>query len=197
MREIKAVLFDPVGALAEFPAEEFDEISARLFNAPSEAAAAGSAAYWHLLDLIEMSATPLTAADRELAERYEIQAVERVEVYEDVTPALTELRSMGISLVIASSLSDSAVTLFTDRFSLRDFFAGVWSRDNATGVKAVPLARAIKGGGWQPPQVMALVDTLAGVTAAKAVGTNAILMINDYDEGRRLAMASPTGGIVS
>ena len=29
------------------------------------------------------------------------------------------------------------------------------------------------------------------------LGTNSILMINDYEQGRRLALYAPTGGIVS
>jgi len=45
--------------------------------------------------------------------------------------------------------------------------------------------------------VMVLADTKEGIELARAAGTNSILMINDYDQGRRLAMQSPTGGIVS
>ena len=44
---------------------------------------------------------------------------------------------------------------------------------------------------------MALVDTAGGVAAAKEIGVNSILMINEYEEGRRLAMQDPTGAIVS
>jgi phosphoglycolate phosphatase-like HAD superfamily hydrolase len=112
-------------------------------------------------------------------------------------PALTELRAMSISLLIASSLSGAAVSRFLDKFSLRDFFSAVWSRDNAGGVKAAPLAKALEEGSLEPDQVMALVDTVESVAAAKAVGANSILMIDEPDEARKLAMQAPTGGIVS
>ncbi len=32
---------------------------------------------------------------------------------------------------------------------------------------------------------------------ARELGTNSILMINDYEQGRRLALYAPSGGIVS
>jgi beta-phosphoglucomutase-like phosphatase (HAD superfamily) len=200
MQIIKAVLLDPVGSLAEFPPFEFDDMAVRLFSASSQehpTAAPGSGAYWHLLDLIEAAAQPFTPAEREQAERMELQAVEQIEIYEDVIPALTELRAMNISLLLASSLSTAAVNRFLEKFSLQQFFPVVWTRDSAAGVKAAPMVKAIESGGFDPNQVMALVDTEDGVAVAKEIGANSILMINDYDEGRRLAMHEPTGAIVS
>ena len=44
---------------------------------------------------------------------------------------------------------------------------------------------------------MFLTDTAEGLKVAKSVGANAILMMNDPDEARRLAMHDPAGGIVS
>ena len=44
---------------------------------------------------------------------------------------------------------------------------------------------------------MFLADTDDGLDLARDVGVNSFLMINDYDEGRRLAMHPPAGGIVS
>jgi hypothetical protein len=41
------------------------------------------------------------------------------------------------------------------------------------------------------------VDTAQALEPTKQVGLNAMLMINDYDEGRALAERSPAGGIVS
>jgi beta-phosphoglucomutase-like phosphatase (HAD superfamily) len=196
MRHITAVLFDPVGSLAEFRAQGFEDMAVRLFNEP-RAAASGSEAYWHVLDLIATAERPLAAADRELLERMELEAVEEVEMYEDVVPALTELRTMNISLLMASSLSGAAVNRFLEKFSLQEFFPAAWTRDNSAGVKGAPMAKAVVGSGYPPEQVMALVDTAGGVAAAKEIGLNSILMINDYDEGRRLAMHGPTGAIVS
>jgi phosphoglycolate phosphatase-like HAD superfamily hydrolase len=50
---------------------------------------------------------------------------------------------------------------------------------------------------FQPEDVMALVDTRDSLELAKEIGANAILMINDYDEGRRLVTHTPAGAIVS
>src|SRR5688572_19402919 len=100
MRQITAVLFDPVGTLAEFRAGAFEDMAVRLLGEP-RAAASGSEAYWHVLDLIEASEHPLTADNRRWLEELELKAVEEVDIYEDVVPALTELRTMNISLLMA------------------------------------------------------------------------------------------------
>ena len=49
----------------------------------------------------------------------------------------------------------------------------------------------------QPEHVITLVDTIESLNVAQELGTNSILMINDYEQGRRLALYEPTGGIVS
>jgi phosphoglycolate phosphatase-like HAD superfamily hydrolase len=61
----------------------------------------------------------------------------------------------------------------------------------------IPLVKALAGAGLDPERVMSLSDTEEGLTVARDAGVNSILLINDYDEGRRLAMHPPTGGIVS
>lgn len=196
MQVIKAVLFDPVGSLAEFSAEPFHAIAARALQKEGTGAS-GSEAYWNLLTLMEESGSGLTTEQRRIAEALEIEAVEHAHVYEDVGPALTELNSMGIILLIASSLSATAVSHFLDGRSLRGFFSAVWSRDNAGGVGATPLRKAIEDGPCPAEHVMALADTTAGLQVAKDVGANAILMINDYEDGKRLAAHAPAGAIVS
>ena len=197
MRIIKAVLIEPVGCLGEFPAGEFNEIARRVFESELPIAESGSEAYWHLLDLVEQAGSALNASHAALAEQLEVQAVERAQLYEDVAPALGALHAMDISLLVASSLSATAVNHFLDKFSLAPYFSGVWSRDNAGGVKGAPLRKAIDSAGVQPEHVLCLVDTEEGIALAKHVGVNSMLMFNDYDEGKRLAMLGPTGGIVS
>lgn len=197
MEIIKAVLFEPVGCLAEFPAEEFNEIAAEVLDLQGNPSESGSEAYWQMLDLMQAAPYPLAAGQAQRAEALELQAVERADLYEDVGQALAELKGMGISLIIASSLSAAAVNRFVDRFALGGFFSGVWTRDNAGGVKAAPLAKAIEGGSFQADSVMSLCDTTEGLHVAKEVGANAILMFNDYDEGKRLAAHGPAGAIVS
>jgi phosphoglycolate phosphatase-like HAD superfamily hydrolase len=190
MQAIKAVLFEPVGCLAEFPAEPFLEMAAELSGRKKQISKSGSRAYWHLLNLMEIS-------DANAIESLEIEAAEGAVLYEDVTPTLSELRSMGIELLIASSLSSRAIERFLEKGRLREYFSSVWCRDNARGVKASPLQCALHEARLQPNQTMFLADTAEGLKVAQSVGVNSILMMNDPDESRRLATHNPSGGIVS
>ena len=61
----------------------------------------------------------------------------------------------------------------------------------------MPLQRAIAVASLDPERVMYLTDTAEGLKAAKSAGAQSILMMNDPDESRRLAMHEPSGGIVS
>jgi len=197
MRPIEGILFEPVGCLAEFPAEPFLEIVARLFGRKKRTSRSGSRSYWHLLNLIEASGEKLDESQRKIIETLEVQAVAGASVYEDVVPSLAELKAMGVKLIIASSLSNPAITCFLEKCFPYEFFSAIWSRDNAGGIKAAPLRSAIGGASLQPEQAMFLTDTAEGLKAAKSAGVNSILMMNDPDEARRLAMHDPAGGIVS
>jgi phosphoglycolate phosphatase-like HAD superfamily hydrolase len=197
MRDIKAVLVEPVGCLAEFPPEEFTEIAGSLFeSAAAPAGESGSEAYWQLLDLMEQTGG-LMASNAAIAEELELQAIDRVQLYEDVAPALTALKAMDIALLVASSLSETAVNRFLEKFSLARYFSGVWTRDNAGGVKAAPVLKAIENASVPLEHVIYLVDSAEGIELARRVGVNSMLMFNDYDEGKRLATLGPTGAIVS
>jgi phosphoglycolate phosphatase-like HAD superfamily hydrolase len=191
MRNIDGILLEPVGCLAEFPPEPFHEIAVRLFGRKGKPSRSGSRSYWHLLNLIgEGWSSPLL-------KDLEIEAVNAASVYEDIVPALTELKAMGVDLSIASSLSDTAITCFLEKHSLGGFFAGVWNRDNAGGIKAVPLVSALRGASIQPENVMFLTDTAEGIKVARSARVHPILMMNDPDEARRLATHNPAGGVVS
>lgn len=186
MEQIKAVLFEPVGCLAEFPAEPFLEMAAQI-SGKKQSSRSGSRAYWHLLNLMESSG----------CDPMEVDAVEAAAVYEDVAPAVAELRSMDIRVLIASSLSSGAVERFLQKNGLQQYFSSVWTRDNAHGVKAAPLQSALAAACLPPEHAMFLTDTAEGLKVARNVGVNSILMMNDPDESRRLAMQNPAGGIVS
>jgi len=123
--------------------------------------------------------------------------VNAASVYEDIVPALRELKAMDVHLSIVSSLSDAAITRFLKKHSLHEFFAAVWNRDNAGGIKAVPLVRALRGASLSPQSVAFLTDTVEGIKVARAAGVHPILMMNDPDEARRLATHNPAGGVVS
>jgi phosphoglycolate phosphatase-like HAD superfamily hydrolase len=191
MQAIEGLLLEPVGCLAEFPSEPFHEIAVRLFGRKGKASQSGSRSYWHLLNLLgDNSSSPL-------AEALEIEAVNAASIYEDTVPALAELKAMGVHLSIASSLSEAAITRFLEKHSLGEFFAGVWNRDNAGGTKVVPLVSALRSASLQPEKVIFLTDTVEGIRVARTAGVHPILMMNDPDEARRLAMHNPAGGVVS
>ncbi len=190
MQIIEAILFEPVGCLAEFPAQPFNEIAVQCFGRKSKPSKSGSRSYWHLLNLME-------TAGNQSAEALELQAVEQASPYEDVVPALTELKAMGIQLFLASSLSNAAITRFVTKCCLQEFFSAIWTRDNAAGIKAAPLRSAIAAASLNPQHVMYLTDTAEGLKVANNLGVISVLMMNDPDEARRLTTHDPAGGIVS
>jgi FMN phosphatase YigB (HAD superfamily) len=192
---IKAVLFEPVGCLAEFRAEEFNSAAAELFGASSDPATTGSQAYWRLLGLMQQRAIAAESGAR--LEELELRAVEHADLYEDVRASLAELKSLGIATILASSLSRAAAVRFIERHSLADLFAGMITRDEAGGVMGKVLQSVLDKTSLDPAQVMALADTAEALAMTKQLGLNAMLMINDYDEGRALAERNPAGGIVS
>jgi FMN phosphatase YigB (HAD superfamily) len=193
VQTIRGILFEPVGCLAEFPPEPFLEIAARLSGRKKKTSRSGSRAYWHLLNLMEASKSDSSDS----LEALEVEAVDGASLYEDVIPALSELKAMGIQLFIASSLSNAAIARFLDKGCLHEYFSSVWSRDNANGIKAASLKSALDAAGLEARQAMFLTDTAEGLKVAESAGVNPILMMNDPDESRRLAMHDPAGGIVS
>ena len=197
MQTIEALLLEPVGCLAEFPSAPFCEIAVRLFGRKRKAGSSASRTYWDLLNLIEAAKTPLDAKKKSVAETLEIEAVDAASIYEDVVPAFAELKSMGIRLFVASSLSRRAASRFIERNSLGEFFSGVYTRDEAGSVKSAPLLNALGSASLPREKTMFLTDTLDGVKTARSVGVHPILMMNDPDEAQRLAMHNPAGGVVS
>lgn len=188
MQPVKTILFEPVGCLADFPAEPFIEIAARFFGGKRNATRSASRAYWHVLNIMQASGQ---VPDK--CEALEIEAVTSAGVFEDVLPALTELKGMGLHLCLTSSLSQSAVDAFLDKLPERGLFSAIWSRDRAQGVKEAPLRAAVS----MPENTMFLTDTAEGLKTAKAAGVNGVLMMNDPTEAKRLALHNPAGGIVS
>ena len=197
MQTIEALLLEPVGCLAEFPSSHFHQIAVRLFRRKGKASLSGSRSYWRLLNLLDALDAPLNEEKKRIAEAFEIEAVDAASMYEDVVPALAELKSMGIRLFVTTSLSRKAALRFIERNSLGEFLSGVHTRDDAGGVKSAPLLSALKGASLSPEKTMFLTDTLEGIQAARSAGVHSILMMNDPDEAQRLAMHNPAGGIVS
>ena len=197
MQSIEGVLFEPVGCLAEFPPEPFHEIAVRFFGRKGKASKSGSRSYWHVLNLMEAAGQTLDEEARSAVEALEAEAVAGASVYEDVQPALAELKAMGVRVAMASSLSRPATARFLERSSLSEFFCGVWNRENAGGIKAAPLAGALRGASLPPEHAIFLADTAEGLKVARSAGVHPVLIMNDPDEARRLAMHDPLGGVVS
>jgi phosphoglycolate phosphatase-like HAD superfamily hydrolase len=197
MQTIEALLLEPVGCLAEFPSAPFHEIAVRLFGRKGKAGLTASRTYWRLLNLIDEAETPFDAEKKSIAETLELEAVNAASIYEDVAPALAELKYMDIRLVVASSLSRRAASTFIERNSLGEFLSGVCTRDDAGGVKSAPLLSALSGASLPREKTMFLTDTLEGIKVARSVGVHPILMMNDPDDAQRLAMHNPSGGVVS
>lgn len=197
MQTIEGLLLDPVGCLAEFPSGPFHEIAVRLFARKGKPSPSGSRSYWHLLNLMEAAETPLKGERKNVAEALEVEAVTGASLYEDVLPVLAELKTMGMRLLVASSLSRAAAMRFIERCSLDEFFSGVWTRDDSGGVKSAPIRAALRAASLPPEKTMFLTDTAEGIKVARAAGVHPILMMNDPDEARRLAMHNPAGGVVS
>jgi phosphoglycolate phosphatase-like HAD superfamily hydrolase len=197
MQTIEALLLEPVGCLAEFPSAPFHEMAVRLFGRKRKAGASASQAYWYLLNLIDAAKTPFDAEKKSVAEELEVEAVGAASIYEDVAPALADLKSMGIRLFVASSLSHRAASRFIERNALGEFFSGVRTRDDAGGVKSAPLLSALASASLPREKTMFLTDTVEGIKVARSVGVHPILMMNDPDEAQRLAMHNPAGGVIS
>jgi phosphoglycolate phosphatase-like HAD superfamily hydrolase len=197
MQTIEALLLEPVGCLAEFPSAPFHEIGVRLFGGKRKANSSASRIYWHLLNLMDAIEPPFGAERKSVAETLEVEAVDAASIYEDVVPALAELKSMGIRLFVASSLSRRAASRFIERNSLGELLSGVYTRDDAGGVKSAPLLIALGGASLPREKTMFLTDTMEGMKVARGVGVHPILMMNDPDEAQRLAMHNPAGGVVS
>jgi FMN phosphatase YigB (HAD superfamily) len=195
VESIKAVLFEPVGGLAEFRAQDFNSAAADLFDASPDSDLTGSQAYWGLLGLIEQR--EISAETLLRLEAFELRAVEHADLYEAVRPSLEALKSLGVATILVSSLSRGAVARFIEMHALADLFAGCVTRDEAGGIMARPLRFALDAAGIDPALVMALADTAQALDVTKRLGLSAMLMINDYDEGRALAERNPAGGIVS
>ena len=197
MQTIHGILFEPVGCLAEFSPEPFNEMATLVSGRESKASRSASRTYWYLLNLMETTGMRLSESEIAQIEDLELQAVETASVYEDVVPALSELVAMRISLVMASSLSRAAATRFIERAALNGMFTVVSSRDRAEEVRAFPLRNALTTAGLEPEHGMFITDTADGLQVANSLGLNSILMMNDPDEAMRLAVHGPSGGIVS
>ncbi len=197
MQTIEALLLEPVGCLAEFPSAPFHEIAVRLFGRKRKAGSSASQAYWYLLNLIDSAKKPFDTEKKSIAEELEVQAVDAASIYEDVAPALAELKSMGVRLFVASSLSRRAAMRFIERNTLGEFFSGVRARDDAGGVKSAPILDVLASASLPKEKTMFLTDTVEGIKVARSVGVHPILMMNDPDEAQRLAMHNPAGGVVS
>src|SRR5437667_11622784 len=104
MQTIHGILFEPVGCLAEFSPEPFNEMAILVSGRESKASRSASRTYWHLLNLMETTGMRLSESEIAQMEDLELQAVETASVYEDVVPAVAELGALRVNMVRASPL---------------------------------------------------------------------------------------------
>jgi len=194
---VQAILFEPVGCLAEFAADPFRSLALDVFNSPLPADLTGSQAYWALLDLIDTAGPAAIETHRGLFQAQECRAAGDAIVYEDVGPALSALKSLDLILIVATSLSSEAVHGFLEKTKASEVFDAIWNRDAAGGIKAAPLSTAAAAAALDPESMLYLADTAAGLDAGRRAGVQPILMMNDPDEAMKLTALKPSGGIVS
>ncbi len=64
MQIINAILFDPVGSLAEFPPWPFEAIATEVFEHALTGGMSGNQAYWDVLNPLEGRGRPLESWER-------------------------------------------------------------------------------------------------------------------------------------
>jgi phosphoglycolate phosphatase-like HAD superfamily hydrolase len=84
---------------------------------------------------------------------------------------------MGVQRFIATSLSSATIARFLERCPHE--FHAIFTRDNSGGIKAAPLARALKAASLRPENAIFLTDTTEGLNVARNLGVYPILMMND------------------
>ena len=117
--------------------------------------------------------------------------------YDDAAPALAELKTLGITLMAASTLSHDALTRFLDIAGLTRFFDDVRSTESTHGDRARALQDALTSASIAPDRALYITDSAEGLLAARQAGVHGILMMNDPDEAMKLTAHNPAGGIVS
>src|SRR5438132_3256306 len=170
MQTIHGILFEPVGCLAEFSPEPFNEMAILVSGRESKASRSASRTYWHLLNLMETTGMRLSESEIAQIEDLELQAVETASVYEDVVPALAELGAMRINLVMASSLSRAAATRFIERAALNGMFTVVSNRVREEEVRDFPLRKSLTTDCRVLDHGSFLTDTADGLQVATGLG---------------------------
>lgn len=117
--------------------------------------------------------------------------------YDDAAPALAELKALGITLIAASTLSQTALAHFLEASGLSRFFDEIRSSESTEGDRTGALKDALISASIAPDRALYVTDTAEGLQAAREAGVHGILMMNDPDEAMRLTAHNPAGGIVS
>src|SRR5207249_3858079 len=122
MQTIHGILFEPVGCLAEFSPEPFNEMATLVSGRRSKASRSASRTYWDLLNLMETTGMRLSESQIAQIGHLELQAVETASVYEDVVPehgmfitdtadGLQVANSLGLNSILMMNDPDEAMRL--------------------------------------------------------------------------------------
>src|SRR5437763_14710692 len=108
MQTIHGILFEPVGCLAEFSPQPFNEMAILVSGRESKASGSASRTYWRLLNLMETTGMRLSESEIAQIQDRELQAAETASVYEQLGPAPSELGAPGTNRGMGPALSSAA-----------------------------------------------------------------------------------------
>lgn len=115
---------------------------------------------------------------------------DRVQPRPGVRRLLDEIAAEGVRVAVATTGSRRWVSLLLDRLFGIERFEVVITGEDAPVLKPDPAAylRAVEAMGIEPgPQVVAVEDSHAGLTAAKGADLSCVVVVNDYTRGHELS----------
>jgi phosphoglycolate phosphatase-like HAD superfamily hydrolase len=190
-------VIDPIGVLAEFNPSDFQEVGIIYNTHGNERFKEPFRSYWHLLARVQNSSPSLSAFDANQVKNFEFEAIANAKLYADAISSLKELQSRGVKLSIASCLSIDSLNEFLDVFSLRQFFLSVSGRESLNDSLTSLLVRALSEGQMKPEETVFVADNDFGICLAGEVKTKFMLIINSYDQARKIIESGCSSAIVS
>src|SRR5207249_2967996 len=108
MQTTHGILFEPVGCLAEFSPEPFNEMAALVSGRRSKASRSASRTYWYLLNLLETTGMRLSESD---VSRIEGLEPEHAMFLTDTGDGLQVANNLGLNSILMMNDPDEAMRL--------------------------------------------------------------------------------------
>ncbi len=119
-------------------------------------------------------------------EKY-LQWVKNAQLYEDVLPTLTELRTHGVRQIVLSATERKMLEGQLASLGILGFFEEIFGLDNIHAASKLSLAEK-----WRSEhpneRVLLIGDTDHDVEAARAIGVECVLVARGHQSKRRLKM---------